>query len=181
MLNIFMVLGILVILFFIGLPFVLLYRWIYSSKKRKSHTIIEKELSFRTDYKTVNEQQQNTYKFMDDYRMWRNLNPEEKQIRLTDIEVIFNEGKDLIKREMIRKGFPPGSKIIDITYFTGLNEFGFTIATFLIQHESGGEIRALTFNIDLAKMNIRATNNHFYSTGKERYHYLKKEKGLMNI
>lgn len=175
------ILVIILILFLIGLPFLLLFKWIYRSLKPKQNNKIEKEFRFQTDNKTECTLQQNTHKFMEDYQMWKNLTAEEKQIRLMDIEVIFKVGKDMLKKEMIRKGFPAGSKIIDITYFTGLSEFGFTISTFLIQHESGGEIRALTFNIDLARMNILATNNHFYSSGKERYHYLKKEKGLMNI
>lgn len=115
---------------------------------------------------------------MENYQQWKFLKPEEKQIRLMDIQVIFSEAKDLIKEEMIRQGFKPGSKIIDISYFTGLNEFGFTIASFLIQHESGGEIRELTLRIDLEKMKVSSQRNTFFRTGKERYHYLKKNKEL---
>jgi hypothetical protein len=44
-----------------------------------------------------------------------------------------------------------------------------------VQHESGGEIRELTMNIDLKRMEITSNKNHFYSTGKERYDYLKRE------
>ena len=115
---------------------------------------------------------------MESWPQWKDLTPEEKQIRLMDIEVIFREAKHLITKVMIDKGFKPGSKIIDITYFTGLNQFGFTIASFLVQHESGGEIRQLTLKIDLGKMDVRVHMNHFYSNGKERYWYLKRDKRL---
>ena len=112
---------------------------------------------------------------MERWKQWKDLSPEEKGIRLNDIEVIFTEAKDLMKEVMIQKGFKPGTKIIDITYFTGLNEHGFTIASFLVQHEGVGEIRELTMNIDLKRMEITSNKNHFYSTGKERYDYLKRE------
>jgi len=117
---------------------------------------------------------------MERWNQWKSLSPEEKGVRLMDIEVIFREAKDLMIELMIEKGFKPGSKIIDITYFSGLNEFGFAIASFLVQHETGGEIRQLTMNIDLERMKITSNKNHFYSTGKERYHYLKRNKGLDN-
>lgn len=121
-----------------------------------------------------------TFKFMEDGKQWKWLSPDEKQIRLMDIEVIFREAKDLIKREMIAQGFKTGSKVIDISYFTGLNENGYALPTFLIQHESGGEIRALSLRIDLARMTISTHMNHFYSNGKERYWYLKRDKKLDN-
>lgn len=76
---------------------------------------------------------------MEDYRMWKGLSESEKKDRLTDIQVIFDYGKDLITEEMIKKGFQSGSKIIDIKYFSGLSEFGSGIVSFLIQHENGGE------------------------------------------
>ncbi len=114
--------------------------------------------------------------------MWKGLSDSEGKDRLKDIQVIFDYGKDHITKAMIKKGFQPGSKIIDIKYFTGLNEFGFTIASFLIQHEDGGEIRALSINIDMDKMKFTPTNNHFHSNGKEKYWYLKdKNKDLMKI
>ena len=83
---------------------------------------------------------------------------------------------------MIKKGFQPGSKIIDIKYFSGLSEFGSGIISYLIQHESGGEIRSLSINLNMDKMTFIPTNNHYHSNGKEKYWYLKgKEKVLMRI
>ena len=117
-----------------------------------------------------------TFKFMESFSQWKSLSPEEKQIRLQDIEVIFREAKDLITKALIEKGFKPGSKIIDITSFTGLNEFGFTIASFLVQHQDGGEIRNPSMKIDLKRMDVRIHINQFYSNGKERYWYLKRNK-----
>lgn len=175
------ILLILLILFLIGLPFYWIYKLIFKRKKvtkNDPYNVVKDKSEFEPSELI----KKTEFMFMNDYRMWKNLSESEKKERLTDIQVIFDYGKDLIKREMIKKGFEPGSKIIDIKYFTGLNEFGFTIATFLIQHENGGEIRALTINIDMNKMKFTATNNHFFSNGKEKYWYLKdKKKNLMKI
>lgn len=175
------ILLILLILFLVGLPFYWLYKLIFKKKKInavKKTTNPEDKSEFIVSDLIANRK----FLFMEDYRMWKSLTESEKKERLTDIQVIFDYGKDLITKEMIKKGFQTGSKIIDIKYFTGLNEFGFTIASFLIQHENGGEIRALSINIDMDKMKFTATNNHFYSNGKEKYWYLKdKNKDLMRI
>lgn len=174
------ILLILIILLLIGLPLYWIYKLIFK-KKRVYYNDRQYISEKKSEFEPSNLIKKNKFLFMDDYRMWKSLSESEKKERLTDIQVIFDYGKDHIKREMIKKGFKPGSKIIDIKYFTGLNEFGFTIITFLIQHENGEEIRALTINIDLDKMKFTATNNRFYSTGKEKYHYLKNKKNLMNI
>jgi len=171
---------IIIILFFTSLVFHWIYKRVFKKKKvnkTENKVIFEKQSEFKPSELI----KKKDFMFMKDYRMWRSLSEAEKQERLTDIQVIFDYGKDHIKREMIKKDFKPGSKIIDIKYFTGLNEFGFTIITFLIQHEKGGEIRALTINIDLDKMKFTGTNNLFFSTGKEKYHYLKNKKNLMKI
>lgn len=175
------ILLILLILFLIGLPFYWLYKLIFKKKKpekNQEQKIPENKSEFEiTDLITGRK-----FLFMEDYRMWKRLSDSEKKDRLQDIQVIFDYGKDHITKAMIKKGFQPGSKIIDIKYFTGLNEFGFTIATFLIQHENGGEIRALSININMDKMTFTPTNNHFHSNGKEKYWYLKdKKKDLMKI
>ena len=172
---------ILLFLFLIGLPFYWLFKLIFK-KKKIVNNINSKIPNNKPEFEPSESIKKTEFMFMNDYRMWKNLSQTEKVERLTDIQVIFDYGKDLLKREMIKKGFEPGSKIIDIKYFTGLNEFGHTIATFLIQHENGGEIRALTVNIDMKKMEFTATNNHFFSNGKEKYWYLKeKKKDLMKI
>lgn len=177
MLGIFLIL---LILFLIGLPFYWLYKLIFKKKKLNDIKKIpnpEDKSEFMVSDLIANRQ----FLFMEDYRMWKSLSESEKKERLTDIQVIFDYGKDLITKEMIKKGFQTGSKIIDIKYFTGLNEFGFTIASFLIQHENGGEIRALSINIDMDKMKFTATNNYFHSNGKDKYWYLKdKNKELWN-
>mgnify|MGYP000088390764 FL=1 len=171
---------IILILFFISLPFYWLYKWIFK-KKKDNQTNVQYTSEKKVEFEPSELIKKTDFMFMKDYRMWRSLSEDKKKERLTDIQVIFDYGKDLIKREMIKKDFKPGSKIIDIKYFTGLNEFGFTITTFLIQHENGGEIRALTININLDKMVFKATRNAFFSTGKEKYHYLKNKKNLMKI
>ncbi len=177
MLGIFLIL---LILFLIGLPFYWLYKLIFKKKKLNDIKKIpnpEDKSEFMVSDLIANRQ----FLFMEDYRMWKSLSESEKKERLTDIQVIFDYGKDLITKEMIKKGFQTGSKIIDIKYFTGLNEFGFTIASFLIQPENGGEIRALSINIDMDKMKFTATNNYFHSNGKDKYWYLKdKNKELWN-
>src|SRR5690606_2668026 len=177
MLGIFLIL---LILFLIGLPFYWLYKLIFKKKKLNDIKKIpnpEDKSEFMVSDLIANRK----FLFMEDYRMWKSLSESEKKERLTDIQVIFNYGKELITKEMIKKGFQTGSKIIDIKYFTGLNEFGFTIASFLIQHENGGEIRALSINIDMDKMKFTATNNYFHSNGKDKYWYLKdKNKELWN-
>lgn len=178
MLGIFLIL---LILFLIGLPFYWLYKLIFKKKKINinKEPRIAKNKSETKDSDSIAERK---FLFMEDYRMWKGLSDSEKKDRLKDIQVIFDYGKDHITKAMIKKGFQPGSKIIDIKYFTGLNEFGFTIASFLIQHEDGGEIRALSINIDMDKMKFTPTNNHFHSNGKEKYWYLKdKNKDLMKI
>ncbi|MCX7549165.1 hypothetical protein OS188_14505 [Xanthomarina sp. F1114] len=177
------ILLILLILFFMGLPFYWIYKLVFKKKKIiKADKQNTEEKKSESEFEPSELIKKADFMFMQDYRMWKNLSESKKKERLTDIQVIFDYGKDHLKREMIKKGFEPGSKIIDIKYFTGLNEFGFTIATFLIQHEKGGEIRALTVNIDMDKMNFTATNNHFFSNGKEKYWYLKeKKKDLMKI
>ena len=171
----------LLISFLIGLPFYWLYKLIFKKKKIN----VSKELEIAKNESEVENSDliaERKYLFMEDYRMWKGLSDSEKKERLQDIQVIFDYGKDHITKAMIKKGFQPGSKIIDIKYFTGLNEFGFTIASFLIQHENGGEIRALSINIDMDKMEFTPTNNHFYSNGKEKYWYLKdKNKDIMKI
>ncbi len=175
------ILLILLILFLIGLPFYWFYKLIFKKKKLDSN---EKQRihESKSENDVSNLITNRKFLFMDDYRMWKSLSESEKKERLNDIQVIFDYGKDHITKAMIKKGFQPGSKIIDIKYFTGLNEFGFTIASFLIQHENGGEIRALSINIDMDKMKFTPTNNHFYSNGKEKYWYLKnKNKDLMKI
>ena len=89
----------------------------------------------KSEFEPSNLIKKSEFLFMDSHRMWKNLSESGKKERLTDIQVIFDYGKDHIKKEMIKKGFEPGSKIFDISYFTGLSEFGTTITTFLIQHE----------------------------------------------
>ena len=178
MLGIFLIL---LILFLIGLPFYWLYKLIF---KKKKLNVIKKTPNpeDKSEFVVSDLIANRKFLFMEDYRMWKSLSESEKKERLTDIQVIFDYGKDLITKEMIKKGFQTGSKIIDIKYFTGLNEFGFTIASFLIQHENGGEIRALSINIDMDKMKFTATNNHFHNNGKEKYWYLKdKNNDLMRI
>src|SRR5690606_15047697 len=168
---------ILIILFLIGLP---LHRM---SKKEKTEMSKEQETQkIKSQFEISSLIANRKFLFMEDYRMWKSLTEPERKERLTDIQVIFDHGKDLLTKEMIKQGFQTGSKIIDIKYFTGLNEFGFTITSFLIQHENGGEIRALTVNIDMDKMIFTATNNRFHSNGKEKYWYLKDmNKDLMQI
>jgi hypothetical protein len=175
-----------IILFFlitslIGLPFYWLYKIILKKNKitldenqKNAESITGSEISDLIV--------QRQYLFMEDYEMWQSLSDSEKKDRLKDIQVIFDYGKNQITRAMIEKGFQPGSKIIDIKYFTGLSQFGTTISSFLIQHEDGGEIRELTINIDMDKMKFIPIKNHFYSNGKEKYWYLKdKNKELMKM
>lgn len=168
---------ILFLCFVIGLPIVLIFRWL---KKKLSKTG-NNSLAELDNIETNISADKPKFKFMDDYQMWLSKTEVEKEFLLKDIEVIFEESSDLIKKEMIKQSFTPGSKIIDISYFSGLSEFGSGIITFLIQHENGGEIRSLSINIDLEKMKLVATSNLFHSTGKERYYYLKKNKGLVKI
>ena len=167
--------------FLIGLPFIWLYKLIFRKKKPKEKEGMEEnyyKYQFDNSDLIVNQK----YLFMENFRLWGNLSDSEREERLQDIKVIFDYGKDHIKEAMIRKGFQPGSKIIDISYFTGLNENGFTISSFLVQHEDGGEIRELSINIDMDKMKFTPTNDHFHSNGKEKYWYLKeKNKGIMKI
>ncbi|NRR93574.1 hypothetical protein HSX10_18545 [Winogradskyella undariae] len=178
MLGIFLIL---LILFLIGLPFYWLYKLIF--KKEKIEVIKEPKIAENKSETQVSDLiTERKFLFMEDYKMWKGLSESEKKDRLTDIKVIFDYGKDLITKEMIKKGFQSGSKIIDIKYFSGLSEFGSGIISFLIQHEEGGEIRALTLRIDLKGMKFTATMNAFHSNGKEKYWYLKdKNKDLMQI
>ncbi|TXD48111.1 hypothetical protein [Polaribacter sp. IC063] len=171
----------LLISFLIGLPFYWLYKLIFKKKKidvNKEPKIAEN----KSETKVSDLIAERKYLFMEDYKMWKGLSESEKKDRLTDIQVIFDYGKDLITKEMIKKGFQSGSKIIDIKYFSGLSEFGSGIVSFLIQHEEGGEIRELSIRINLKDMEFIATRNGFYSNGKEKYWYLKdKNKDLMKI
>src|SRR5690554_6851342 len=130
----------LLISFLIGLPFYWLYKLIFKKKKidiNKEPKVAEN----KSETKITDLISQRKYLFMEDYKMWKGLSISEKKDRLTDIQVIFDYGKDLITKEMIKKGFQSGSKIIDIKYFSGLSEFGSGIISFLIQHEEGGDIR----------------------------------------
>ena len=171
----------LLISFLIGLPFYWLYKLIIKKKKidiNKEPKVAEN----KSETKIIDLNSERKYLFMEDYKMWKGLSISEKEDRLTDIQVIFDYGKDLITKEMIKKGFQSGSKIIDIKYFSGLSEFGSGIISFLIQHEEGGEIRELTIRLNLKDMEFIATRNSFYSNGKEKYWYLKdKNKDLMKI
>lgn len=176
------ILLILLILCFIGLPLYWIYKLIFKKKKNiktDKQNVQKKESD--SEFEPSELIKKTDFMFMEDYRMWKNLSESEKKERLTDIQVIFDYGKDHITREMIKKEFQPGSKIIDIKYFTGLSEHGFTITTFIIQHKDGGEIRALTMNIDLKKMEFKATRNAYFSSGKEKYYYLKDRESLMKI
>ena len=175
------ILLILLILFLIGLPFYWFYKLIF--KKKKTEISKEQEIpKIKPEFEASNLITSRKFLFMEDYRMWKNLTESEKKERLTDIQVIFDYGKDHITKEMIKKGFKAGSKIIDIKYFSGLSEFGSGIISFLIQHEEGGEIRELSIRINLKDMKFIATRNAFYSNGKEKYWYLKdKNKDLMKI
>ena len=130
------ILLILLILFFIGVPFYWVYKIVINKKNIKTDKL--KDEKKETENASIHSELIKTtdFMFMEDYRMWKDLSVSQKKERLTDIQVIFDYGKDHLKKEMIKKGFEPGTKIIDIKYFTGLNEFGFTIATFLIQHEN---------------------------------------------
>ena len=119
------------------------------------------------------------YLFMKDNSLWVFKKEEQKKILLQDLEVLLEHGKEGIKKALIENGFEPGTKIIDIKRFTGLSEHGFTITTFLVQNENGGEIRAVSINIDLGKMTFKVTMNNYFSSGKEPYFYLKKEKGIV--
>ena len=158
-----------------------LYKLIFKSGKSKTNHQNE-DHSKTKHVGHVNSFANQQFKFMEDYRMWKNLSVNEKNSRLTDIKVIFDYGKEHIKKAMIKKGFKSGSKIIDISYFCGLNEFGSAIIHFLIQHENGGEIRELSININMDKMEFIPTCNLFYSNGKEKYWYLKgKNKDIMNL
>ncbi|MBV7269576.1 MULTISPECIES: hypothetical protein [Flavobacteriaceae] len=174
------ILLILLILFFLGLPFYWIYKLI-SKKKKGNKTNVQNLSKDESKFEASDLIRKTKFMFMDDYRMWTKLSEAERKERLNDIQVIFDYGKDHITREMIKKGFEPGSKIIDIKYFTGLSEHGFTISTFIIQHKDGGEIRALTMNIDLKKMEFKATRNAYFSSGKEKYYYLKDRENLMEI
>ncbi len=178
MLGIFLIL---LILFLIGLPFYWLYKLIFKKKK----TEVSKKTKIaenKPETKISDLIAERKYLFMEDYKMWKGLSESDKKDRLTDIQVIFDYGKDLITKEMIKKGFQSGSKIIDIKYFSGLSEFGSGIISFLIQHEEGGEIRELSIRINLKDMEFIANRNAFYSNGKEKYWYLKdKDKALMKI
>jgi hypothetical protein len=168
---------ILFFLFLIGSPFVLIFHWLQRKNKKTITTpFINSEDSVLSESHNAIK-----YSFMEDYKMWKDLSLDEKKVRLMDIDVIFREGKDSIKKEMIKQGFTPGSKIIDINYFTGLSEHGFTITGFLIQNEAGGEIRELVININLEKMEFIATRNLYHSSGQERYYYLKNRKGLIEV
>ena len=71
------------------------------------------------------------------------------------------------------------TKIIDVKYFSGLTEHGFTIIGFLLQHEEGGEIRDVTMEINLAKMEFVIKRNSYFSSGKEPYYYLKKGNSII--
>jgi hypothetical protein len=163
--------------FFLGLPFVLLFRWLKRKNKKKT-VVTSKNLQYNLPVENQNNEV--GYTFMND-NTWKILSVEKKKEWLMDIEVIFREGKQLIKKEMIKQGFLPGSKIIDISYFTGLSEWGTTITHFLIQNEAGGEIRELSINIDLAEMKFVASGNRYYSSGQERYFYLKNRKALVEV
>ncbi|QQY81620.1 hypothetical protein JJL45_11875 [Tamlana sp. s12] len=171
----------LLISFLIGLPFYWLYKFIF--KKKKIDIINEAKIAeINSETKIQDSISERKYLFMEDYKMWKGLSISEKKDRLTDIQVIFDYGKELITKEMIKKGFQSGSKIIDIKYFSGLSEFGSGIISFLIQHEEGGEIRELSIRLNLKDMEFIATRNSFYSNGKEKYWYLKdKNKDLMKI
>lgn len=162
--------------FLICLPLYWIYKLIINLKQKKTTQQFEEN-----DQINIKSTNHHVFMFMDDYRMWKNLTEEDKKIRLMDLDVILKEGKDELKNEMIRQGFQVGSKIIDVKYFTGLTEHGFTITGFLIQHENGGEIRELTINIDLAQMKFHTTRNSYFNSGRERYYYLKKRKGLVEI
>lgn len=171
----------LILLFFlliVGLPFVLLYKWINKKKNPEKKEEIENS---HINLLINSDDEQVQYSFMKDYKMWKNLSIKERKERLEDIDVVFREGKNSIKKEMISQGFKPGSKIIDIKYFSGLTEHGFTIIGLLIQNEVGGEIRELVLDIDLAKMDFRTSRNLYHSSGKERYYYLKNRKDLMQL
>jgi hypothetical protein len=156
---------------------VLIYRWL-KRKLGEKPVVTSKNLQYNLPVETQNKEFE--YTFMKD-NTWKILSLEKKKEWLMDIEVIFREGKYFIKKEMIKQGFQPGSKIIDINYFTGLSEHGFTITGFLIQSEAGGEIRELVINIDLAEMKFVATRNRYHSSGQERYFYLKNRKGLVEV
>jgi len=178
MLGIFIIL---LTLFLIGLPFYWLYKLIFK-KKKITVSKEQKNTLNKSETKVSDLFVNRKFLFMEDYNMWKGLTESEKKDRLTDIQVIFDYGKDLITKEMIKKGFLSGSKIIDIKYFSGLSEFGSAIVSFLIQHEERGEIRALSIRVDLKKMEFIASNSSFHSTGKEKYWYLRdKEKDLMKI
>jgi len=173
------ILFILIILLIIGLPFALVYRLIIKLYIKKNP---KKDIeNFQSNFKFEKTNLITEYAFMKDYRMWINLTEEERKERLIDIEVIFTEAKDLLKKEMINQGFTKGSKVIDIKYFTGLSEYGHTIIGFLIQNQNGGEIRELTVQINLEKMKLNTVGNSYHSSGKERYFYLKNRKGLVEI
>lgn len=168
-----------IIMFFILIsPFIILFKWINKTFLKKDKYLQRNKI---VNYSSNDFDKKIEYTFMNDYRMWKNLTNEEKESRMKDLEVIFQVGKEHIKKEMITQGFLPGSKIIDIKYFCGLSEHGFTIAGFLIQNENGGEIRELVLDIDLAKMNFRTSRNIYHSSGKEKYYYLKNDNSLVKI
>lgn len=167
------ILIVLFVLFLIGLPFVLVYRWISSKSKNRVDT--SKVHNGESDI--LNKA---FFSFMKKIDFRLGLNEEKKQEILVDLGVLLNEGYDLIKKELIIQGFPKGTKIIDITYFDGLSEHGFTITTFLVQSVLGSEIREVTMNINLSELTTETTGNDYFSSGKEKYYYLKREEGLSN-
>lgn len=162
----------LLISFLIGLPIYWLFKLVF--KKKTINFSKDPEIEeIKVENKFSDLIAEPKFLFMEDHRMWIGLSESEKKDRLTDIKVIFDYGKDLITKEMIKKGFQSGSKIIDIKYFSGLSEFASGIVSYLIQHKEGGEIRELAIRINLKDMEFIATSNRFHSTGKEKYWYLK--------
>ena len=183
-----MILVFLLISFFIGYLLILLFKLLF--KKQKSKKVasnpdnrIEKNQENEVRFEKIDSIRGRSFLFMD--RLYNMKTSEtEKQEHLTDLKVIFEHGKDLLKREMIKSGFKAGSKIIDVKKFEGLDENGRTVITVLIQHENGGEIRSLQVGLNLDKMTswTHEFSNQYHSNGKEKYWYLENKKaGLMKI
>lgn len=89
------ILLILLILFFLGLPFYWIYKLI-SKKKKGNKTNVQNILKDESKFEASDLIKKTKFTFMDDYRMWTKLSEAERKERLNDIQVIFDYGKDHI-------------------------------------------------------------------------------------
>lgn len=67
----------------------------------------------RFDSKSENDKKAQ-YLFMEDGPLWKYKNENERKTLLQDLNVVLEYGENGIKEALIRYGFKPGTKIIDI-------------------------------------------------------------------